>query len=153
MPAAFVFLEALPLTKDLKIDYARLPQPGRQRPPLPHAYVAPRTAFEQKLAQIWEEVLDIRPIGVRDNFFDLGGHSLTASRAISLVIVRFQLKLPVKLLFDSPTVAEMALVIAANEAGLVTQDELEGMLSEVEALSHEEVQLRLNKSNSTISKK
>ncbi|MBI2531466.1 MAG: hypothetical protein HYW03_04510 [Deltaproteobacteria bacterium] len=90
---------------------------------------------------------------MHDNFFDLGGHSLTASRVVYRVIQTFQLELPVRLLFDSPTVAEMAFVIAANRAKLATQDELERMLSEVEAMSDEEAQRRVDETNSTMSKR
>jgi len=152
MPSAFMFLRSLPLTNG-KLDRTALPRPDHKRPHFDLPYAPPQDHVETKLVQIWEEILDVRPIGIRDNFFDLGGHSLTASRVISRVIQMFQLELPIKALFDSPTVAEMASVIAANQANPVSQGELERMLSEVEAISYEEAQRRVNKSDSRIAKK
>ena len=75
VPSFFVFLESLPLTNG-KLDRTRLPLPNHSRPRLDTRYVAPRNELERQLVALWEEVLDIRPIGVDDNFFDLGGHSL-----------------------------------------------------------------------------
>jgi len=153
IPTAFIMLEAFPRTPTGKVDRRALPVPGNSRPELNTTYVAPRTPVEKELTQIWAEVLSLDQIGIHDNFFDLGGHSLTASRVVYRVIQTFQLELPVRLLFDSPTVAEMALVIAANRAKLATQDELERMLSEVEAMSDEEAQRRVDETNSTMSKR
>ncbi|MBI2230444.1 MAG: non-ribosomal peptide synthetase [Deltaproteobacteria bacterium] len=153
IPTAFIMLEAFPRTPTGKVDRRALPVPGNSRPELNTTYVAPRTPVEKELTQIWAEVLSLDQVGIHDNFFDLGGHSLTASRVVYRVIQTFQLELPVRLLFDSPTVAEMALVIAANWAKLATQDELERMLSEVEAMSDEEAQRRVDETNSTMSKR
>jgi amino acid adenylation domain-containing protein len=108
MPTAFVFLHALPLTKDHKIDYAHLPQPGSQRPPLSDTYIAPRTPLEQKLAKIWEDVLDIRPIGIHDNFLDLGGYSLSAVRLFARIEKVTGKNLPVAALFHAPTIEQLA---------------------------------------------
>ena len=108
VPTDFVFLDALPLTKDLKIDYQRLPQPGRRRPPLPNAYVAPRTTLEQELVQIWQEVLDIRPIGTRDNFFDLGGDSLLAVRLFVEIEKTLGKNLPHATIYQAPTIEQLA---------------------------------------------
>jgi len=152
VPTAFIMLEAFPRTPTGKVDRRALPVPDNSRPEQNTTYVAPRTPVEKELTQIWAEVLSLDQVGIHDNFFDLGGHSLTASRVVYRVIQTFQLELPVRLLFDSPTVAEMALVIAANRAKLATQDELERMLSEVEAMSDEEAQRRVNETNSTMSK-
>ena len=78
VPSAFQFLEALPLTKDLKVDRGRLPVPPRGRPELLNEYVAPIGVPEQQMARIWSEVLEIEPIGVTNSLFDLGGNSLRA---------------------------------------------------------------------------
>jgi len=153
VPSDFVMLDRMPLGPGDKVDRKALAAPDNSRPQLASTYISPQTPVEVQLAKIWGELLDIDRVGINDNFFDLGGHSLTASRVISRVIQTFQLELPVKLLFDSPTVAEMASVIAANQAKLATKDELERMLSEVETMSDEEARRRVNKSNSTISKK
>ena len=83
VPSTFILLDALPLTKDLKIDYERLPQPTRQRPPLSNDYVPPRTELEWQLTRLWSEVLEIDQVGVNDSFLDLGGDSLHAMRIVN----------------------------------------------------------------------
>jgi acyl-coenzyme A synthetase/AMP-(fatty) acid ligase/acyl carrier protein len=138
IPSAFVFLDALPLSPNGKIDRNALPAPGNARPDIGVPFVAPRTPLEEELAEIWKEVLSLDSVGIDDNFLDLGGHSLLASQIISQVIKHFQLDLPVQLLFDSPTVAEMAVVIANSEAGKFDQDELERVLAELESVSESE---------------
>ncbi len=153
IPSRFVFLERLPLTQAGKIDKQALSDLGAGRPEIDTPFVAPKTSVEKELQRIWSEIFSIDEIGVHDNFFDLGGHSLTASQVISRVLRRFQLELPVKLLFDSPTVAEMAGVIAAHQARLATQVELERMLNEVETMSDEETQRCVEKMNATIDNK
>ncbi|MGH7770390.1 MAG: non-ribosomal peptide synthetase, partial [Candidatus Binatia bacterium] len=110
VPSAFVFLEALPLTNG-KLDRKALPKPDERRPELGQSYAAPRNEVERTLAEMWAEILSVDRVGVNDNFFDLGGHSLAATRVVSQVIKQFQLELPLQSLFQSPTVAEMAAVI------------------------------------------
>ena len=114
IPSAFVMLDSMPLTPHNKVDRSALPTPGHSRPQLDTAFVAPRTEVEQELARIWAEVLCLDKVGVDDNFFDLGGHSLAASRIISRVINAFGKELPIKALFDAPSVAEMAAVIMSQ---------------------------------------
>jgi acyl carrier protein len=99
-----------------------------------------------------EKVLDVRPIGIHDNFFDLGGHSLAATRVISQVIKQFQLELPLQSLFQSPTVAKMAAVITLNQARRASDAELTQILREVEAMTEDEAQRRVDEINSTVSK-
>ena len=96
--------------------------------------------MEEKLSRIWAEVLSIDQVGLHDNFFDLGGHSLSAFRVITSVIRTFQLELPVKALFETPTVAEMAEIIGRNQAKRAGKEELAQMLRAVEALTEEEAQ-------------
>jgi len=79
-------------------------------------------------------------LSVHDNFFDFGGHSLVASQLICRVIQKFHLELPIKALFDAPTVAEMALIIVQNQAKPATDVEMERMVCEVEAMTEEEAQ-------------
>jgi acyl carrier protein len=98
-------------------------------------------------------VLSIDQVGIDDNFFDLGGHSLSATRVISRVIKQFRLELPLQSLFQSPTVAEMAAIITQNQAKRANDDELAQMLREVEAISEDEAQRRVDEINSTVSKK
>src|SRR5262249_14505110 len=83
--AAFVFLTALPLNPNGKVDRAALPIPDETRVPTTREHVAPRDKLEAEIAAIWEELLSVRPIGVTDNFFDLGGHSLLAVRMLARI--------------------------------------------------------------------
>jgi acyl carrier protein len=108
IPSDFIFVESLPHTPNGKIDRRALPEPGEARRSLDVAFVAPQTDLETELAELWETILEVRPIGVDDNFFDLGGDSLVAMRLISHVTRRFQVKIPIQFLFGSPTVAAMA---------------------------------------------
>jgi acyl carrier protein len=108
IPSACVFLESLPLTPNGKIDSKFLPAPDRNRDELEQAYVAPRSPTEEILAGIWEEVLKLDRVGIHDNFFDLGGHSLLATQIISRLRVTLQMELPLRLLFENPTVSGLA---------------------------------------------
>ena len=107
-PGAFVEMETLPLTPNGKVDRRALPVPEKGRPDLERKYVGPKDAVETDLVQIWETVLGIQPIGVEDRFFDLGGHSLLAVRLLALVEKKFERKLPLAVVFQAPTVSQMA---------------------------------------------
>jgi thioesterase domain-containing protein len=115
IPSAFVILENLPLTPSGKVDRRALPAPGKTRPDLAQAFVAPRTLVEYVLADIWRDVLDIEHIGINDNFFDLGGHSLLITRVIAQIERFLQVDLPVRSLFESPTIAQLAARIDADQ--------------------------------------
>ncbi len=106
VPAAWVLLDRLPLTANGKVDRAALPAPAERGEG--GAYVAPRSPVEEVLAGIWEEVLELKRVGVEDDFFALGGHSLGAAQVISRVLKAFSVELPLRLLFEHPTVAALA---------------------------------------------
>jgi amino acid adenylation domain-containing protein/non-ribosomal peptide synthase protein (TIGR01720 family) len=108
IPAAFVTLEELPLTPNGKVDRAALPAPHWSRRELAGEYVAPRTPVEETLAGIWAQVLRVERIGVHDNFFALGGHSLLVTQLVSRVRQAFQVELPLRSVFEAPTVAALA---------------------------------------------
>jgi len=138
VPSRFVMLDALPLTPNGKVNLSALPDPGKARPDLDTPFVAPMTPVEKTLSQIWAEVLSLEQLGIHDNFFDLGGHSLAATRVVSEVIKTFQLELPVQALFQAPTVAQMAAVITEHRGKRLGNEELVRILTELESLSEEE---------------
>lgn len=107
LPAYFVRLDSLPLTPNGKIDRRALPEPDMSRATLEESFVAPRSAIENQLADIWAELLDIERVGIHDNFFELGGHSLKATQVVSRIRDTFQIELPLRSLFEKPTVAEL----------------------------------------------
>jgi alpha-ketoglutarate-dependent taurine dioxygenase/acyl carrier protein len=113
VPSAFVMLDALPLTPNGKVDRRALPAPDRTRLVSKQTFASPRTPIEEVLAGIWAQVLGCEPVDIHDNFFDLGGHSLLATQVISRVRSAFQVELPLRCLFESPTVAELAESIEA----------------------------------------
>ncbi|HEX7317771.1 MAG TPA: condensation domain-containing protein, partial [Pyrinomonadaceae bacterium] len=117
IPSAFVLLEAIPLTPNGKLDRAALPAPENTRPDLEGSFVAPRTLVEELLAGIWMQVLGVERVGIYDSFFDLGGHSLLAMQLISRIRDAFQLEVPVRALFEDPTIAALAQVIGQGRFG------------------------------------
>jgi acyl carrier protein len=147
IPATFIAMDKLPLTGMGKVDRRSLPSADVERSKLKTSLVEPRTSSEAFLAKLWAEVLALEKVGIHDNFFNLGGHSLAASRVISRVIQTFQLELPIKALFDAPTVAKMAAVIEQNQAKRANDAELTQMLREVEAMSEEEAEKLLAKNS------
>ena len=108
IPSRFVFLDALPLTPNGKIDRNALPPPDGERPLLDQGFVEPRSEIEELVAQVWREVLKLEKIGVYDNFFELGGHSLLATRVVARLRSNFNVDLPLRKLFELPTVAGLA---------------------------------------------
>jgi len=108
LPAAFVMLEALPLTPNGKVDRKALRAPEVTQLLSESDFIAPSTPIEQMLALIWAEVLGIEKVGIHNNFFTLGGHSLLVTRVISKVRQVFQLDLPIRRLFEQPTIAGLA---------------------------------------------
>jgi hypothetical protein len=111
MPSVVVFLDALPLTATGKVDRRALPAPDPARTERQETFIAPGTPTEQALVEVWSEVLGLKRVGVRDNFFSLGGHSLLMPQVISRVREAFQAELPIRTFFESPTVAALARVI------------------------------------------
>jgi amino acid adenylation domain-containing protein len=115
VPSAFVPIDALPLTAGGKLDSCALPAPDPTRPELEEAFVAPRTPLEQGLATVWSAVLGIQRIGIQDNFFDLGGHSLLATQVMSRIRQAFRVDLPLRTIFEGPTVAALAARVASAQ--------------------------------------
>jgi acyl carrier protein len=115
VPSRIVFLEQLPLTLNGKVDRKALPASEDgvldQR-----QYVMPRNQTEERLVGIWREVLGTEKVGISDNFFDLGGHSLRAVQFVSRVREALQIELPLRQVFEAPTVAALAAVLAQEQS-------------------------------------
>lgn len=111
VPTAFVALDQLPLTPNGKVDRNALPQPDRNARDVNGTAQAARDSLELELKRIWEHVLDVRPMGVTDNFFDLGGHSLSAVQLMEEIERRFGQRLAPAKLFEAPTIERLAGVL------------------------------------------
>ncbi|HEX6292324.1 MAG TPA: amino acid adenylation domain-containing protein, partial [Herpetosiphonaceae bacterium] len=116
VPSAFVLLDALPVTPNGKLDRKALPVPDWSRSDLADSFIAPRTPLEAEVAAIWADVLKLDRVGIHDNFFTLGGHSLLAVQLVARLRDRFGVELPLRSLFEMPTVAELAAAIAQRTA-------------------------------------
>jgi amino acid adenylation domain-containing protein len=115
IPTAFVPLDQLPLTPNGKIDCKALPVPDFARPASDRPYLAPCSPVEEILAGIWAEMLKVERVGIYDNFFELGGHSLLATQVMSRVREAFQVELSLRVLFEKPTVQQLALAITEGQ--------------------------------------
>jgi acyl carrier protein len=134
IPALFVPVADFPQTANGKLDRQALPDPAVERQQRAAAYVAPRTPMEERIAAIWSELLGVRLVGVDDDFFALGGHSLVAARVISRVRRDLDVQLPIRDVFIYPTVAGLAerleeAILASSDAGRLDEllDLLENM--------------------------
>ena len=107
----------MPLNASGKVDRSALPKPGKERPDLESAYQPPGSPEEIKLAQIWQEVLKVERVGMYDNFFALGGHSLLATLLISRVREAMQVEMPLRSVFENPTIAGMVGSIEIARSG------------------------------------
>jgi amino acid adenylation domain-containing protein len=143
VPSEIVFMDSLPLTPNGKIDRRALPAPDHDRPALGGIFVAPRTPTEQIIAEIWTEVLGVKKIGIHDNFFDLGGHSLRATQVVSRLGKAFQADVPLRSLFEHPTVEGLAVIVAQRQARKAEADEMATILARIESLSEADVQRQL----------
>jgi amino acid adenylation domain-containing protein len=114
VPSDWMMLPALPLTPSGKIDRKALPAPDVFQPERLDEYVAPETPVEEKLAEIWAQILHVEQVGIYDNFFNVGGHSLLATQVIRRINKTFSLNLSVDSIFDEPTIAGLALLIEEN---------------------------------------
>lgn len=112
LPAAFVFLEALPLTTSGKIDRQALPAPDISKHPFDDEYAPPGSPIEERLCQIWAELLGVERVGVRHNFFELGGHSLLAIRLISRLRDELKIEVPLRTIFENQTISALAMQMA-----------------------------------------
>jgi acyl carrier protein len=114
VPSTYVVLEQMPLSRNGKIDRNALPAPGEHnRIGEAVAYVEPQTELEQEIAEVWKELLGVERVGLYDDFFDLGGHSLLVAQFLSRLRDRLQVEVPLKTFFESSTVAATATAVLA----------------------------------------
>ncbi len=143
VPAAFVLLEALPLTAHGKVDRRALPAPREAAKGAERPIVEPRTPVESEMVEIWKELLGVDRISIYDNFFELGGHSLLLTQLASRIRNAFHVELPLRVLFDVANLVEVTEAIAERQAQQVDKDEMAAMLDELKGLSPEEIRALL----------
>jgi amino acid adenylation domain-containing protein len=142
VPAIFVTLERLPLTPTGKVDRRSLPPPQGTRPVLANPYAPPTSPLEETLAKVWGDVLTLEQVGIHDHFLELGGNSLLATILVSRVLRDLHVQVPLRTLFDAPTVAQMATAIIETLAKGVGKEKLDRLFEEV--LSEENLPSSLN---------
>jgi acyl carrier protein len=145
VPHFYLFLDKLPLTAHGKVDRRAFPQPEGGERELDAPFVAPRNAIEEVLAEIFAEVLGVERVGVNDNFFDLGGHSLLATQLVSRVRKDFQPDLPLRKIFEAPTVAALAALLVAGEPSLGQVEKRAETLRRIESLSADDLEEMLKR--------
>jgi amino acid adenylation domain-containing protein len=152
VPGAFVMMERLPLTENGKVDRRALPAPDRNRDGLEQEYIAPRTEDEESLAGIFSEILRVDKVGVHDNFFELGGHSLLATQVLTRILERFKVEVPLRRLFETPSVAGLAEAISEtvreeveeiNPIAKVSQPVEELLLDNLDQLTDQQIEALL----------
>jgi non-ribosomal peptide synthetase component F len=121
IPAHFVVLPRLPLTPNGKLDRRRLPAPDEVLLDTRETFVPPQTATEEALAGIWSQVLGVSRVGRQDSFFDLGGHSLLATQVISRIRAQLQVEVPLRSMFETPTLAGLAGAVDSRPTGIRAQ--------------------------------
>jgi amino acid adenylation domain-containing protein len=146
VPAYFVWLEMLPLNSNGKIDRRALAVPDQVRSELDVAFVPPRSVAEEIIAEIWSSLLNRDQIGIYDNFFTIGGHSLLATQIIARIHNIFQIDVPLRLLFELPTVDSLTNGIAQLIGGRDLLEEIALIFKEVDNLTEDEV-IRLSGEN------
>jgi amino acid adenylation domain-containing protein len=144
LPSAFVMLDALPLNTNGKVDRAALPAPEKSATVSSKTYVAPRTTVEELLCDIWAEILGVEQVGIEDNFFELGGHSLLATQVMSRIRQTLRIELPLRSLFEQPTVATLAATLEPDaRSELSEMEKLAQILKRVDELSPDEARALL----------
>lgn len=141
IPSAFVLLPQLPLLPNGKVDRRKLPKPDAAIT-IQNTFVPPRNAIEEVLAGIWAKILGVE-LGIHDNFFDLGGHSLLATQVISRIRETFKVELPLRCLFESPSVAELSQRLIVHEAKPGMTAKIAQIVKQLEGMSTEEAKQAL----------
>jgi acyl carrier protein len=144
IPSGFVRLLQWPLTANGKLDRLALPAPDFDAESAAQTYVAPGTALEHVLAGIWQSLLNVERVGIADNFFDLGGHSLLGMQVLSRVREMLQVELPLRVLFESQTIADLAQAIVAHEPKAGQAEKIAQIWQRIQRMSSQETQETLD---------
>jgi acyl carrier protein len=147
LPSAFMAIKEIPLTPNGKVDRRALPAP-EQIEVSTAGFIAPRTEMEQLVAEIWCEILGITQVGADSNFFDLGGHSLLATRVMNRIRERCGVELPLRVLFEFPTVVSLAAKLDDARPKETELSRILDILVNMENISEEEVTTLLAQSES-----
>ena len=134
LPSAFVLLAEVPLTPHGKVDRRALPAPTNENIATAAEYVAPRTPLEKELADIWQQILGIERVGLRDNFFDVGGNSLSGMRVMAWIRSVLNLEVPISSLFQRSTIESLAMEIEAMRTSMHSEEDLLRILDELDAM-------------------
>jgi len=138
-PSSLTAIEALPMTVNGKVDLQALPQAVPERPELEQAYEGSRTSQEAELITIWEDLLEMRGIGIHDNFFELGGNSLLAVQVLGVISQRFSLELRLRDLFDRPSIAGLSELLSTSSSP-AREDHRSELLARLREMSEEEAE-------------
>lgn len=141
VPSSFVLLSALPRTPNGKVDRQALPAPAETEDT--ELFVAPRTPVEEALCRIWSQLLGVEQIGINNSFFDLGGHSLMAMQLLSRLRGIFQLELPLRVVFEAPTIAKLAAALVSYEVTPGQVERIAAITLELESMSSDAVSEKL----------
>jgi len=139
VPTAFVILDSLPRLPNGKVDRRALPPPELDAISDERSYAAPRTPMEKTLAEIWVSVLGVGRVGIHDEFFALGGHSLRAMQVVSRIRDALSVELPIRDLFENTTIASLSVCITEAQASGIRGAEMDDMIREIQNLSEEEL--------------
>jgi aryl carrier-like protein len=151
IPNVFVHLNKIPLTLNGKVNLAALPTLDDARQMTTRSSVPPRTTAEEVVAEVWSEILGVKHIGVQDNFFEIGGHSLLATRVISHLRAIFQVDIPLRRLFEKPTIEGLLGVITQMWGNREIVEEIARTSRELEQLSAAEARALLSEKELVLS--
>jgi acyl-coenzyme A synthetase/AMP-(fatty) acid ligase/acyl carrier protein len=145
VPSVYMSLDALPLTSSGKIDRRALPAAAQTVLDTEEDFVAPRGAVEEVVAAIWSEVLEVERVSAHSNFFELGGHSIAAAQVVYRVRDLFRVELPVRSIFEGPTVAELSQALVGNEARPGQTEKIALAYKKIINMSHHEMERALQR--------
>jgi acyl carrier protein len=143
IPSAFVFLPALPLTANGKVNRRALPAPTQEASGMYAQYTGPETSLQEVISGIWEDLLGVERVGIHDNFFDLGGHSLLIAQMLARIQEAFQVELPLRRVFEDPTISGVGEILLETSDDRARVEQTADLLVRLSQLSDDEVEIML----------